>query len=138
MAKCSFCNKKCTTICGICERPMCDDHKHPVNRWHNAFHARWICESCYQAKEKRRKIVLVPILLLSAISIASTMDITWGLKEVSMWNYFLALADLALGIFTVALFYNIITRTEKRMLWLKRTIPVIILWLIIFGITRIL
>jgi hypothetical protein len=136
MAKCSFCDDKAEGFCPICQSPACELHKHPVNRWHNVFHARWICERCYQAKEKKRRIVLVPLLALFAYLIAATMDITWGIKEPSFWAYLWAMASLALGVVGYTFLYHTLARTGKARKWLLRFLPVLLVWIVIFLIQR--
>lgn len=136
MAKCSFCDEKAQDFCAICQSPACKRHQHPVDRWHNVFHARWICESCYQAKERRRKIVVVPILAMFAYLIAKTMNIQWGIKEPSLWAYFLAIASLALGVIGFAALYHTIVRSGKAQTWFVRLLPVLIVWVAIYLTLR--
>lgn len=138
MAKCFFCDEKAEGFCAICQTPACKQHQHPVDRWHNVFHARWICEGCYQAKEKRRKVVLVPLLILFAFLIAKTMDITWGIKEPSLWTYLWAMASLALGVFGFATLYHTVTRSGKTRTWVLRMVPILIIWVVIYMILKIL
>lgn len=138
MAKCCFCDEQAQGNCAICQTPTCEHHKHPVNRWHNVFHARWICEKCYQAKERRRKIVVVPIIFMFVYLIAKTMDIKWGIKEPSLWIYFWALASVALGVLGFAAIYHTVVRSGKARMWLIWLLPALIFWAVIYLILKIL
>ncbi|MCR4441079.1 MAG: hypothetical protein QHH10_02585 [Peptococcaceae bacterium] len=136
MARCHYCEEKATERCGICGLAICETHKHAVNRWHNVFHARWICEGCYQAKERKRKYVLAPVLVVFAFLIARSMKVEWGLREPTTWGYFLALASVALGVLGAAAVYHGITRSKKFKTWLYRLLGAAALWSALYLIYR--
>lgn len=139
MAKCYFCPETATEKCGLCFVPVCDQHKHRVNRWHNAFHASWICEDCYRIKEKKRKIVLVPFLLIFICLIAASMDVRWGLAEPSMWLYFFALATVLLAVVGAGTVYQLlIIRSSASRTWLYRLLAAAGLWGFFYLVYRIL
>lgn len=137
MAKCFFCDEKATLNCGICQTLMCDKHKHAVNRWHNVYHARWICESCYQQREKKRKIILPPILLVLAVLIGKSMEVRWGLNEPSMWFYFLALSGVALGVTGVSVIFHLVTRSAGLKTQLYRLVIAAIVFSLFLFVYRI-
>lgn len=132
MARCCACKETATKICGICEAPLCDSHAHPVNRWHNAYHARWICEHCYTAKQKRRKYVLLPILLIFIFLVAKSINVQWGLQQPSMWEFFFALGSLSFGTIGLAAAYHLVMRTGQGLLWLKRLLPLFAAWILLY------
>lgn len=132
MARCYACEQTATKVCGMCETPVCDNHARPVNRWHNVFHARWICDYCYSEKQKKRKYVLIPVLALCAYLIANSMKIRWGLFEPSMWEYFFALGTLGFSTIGFATAYHVVMRTGKGRLWLVRLLPVFAVWLLLY------
>ena len=134
MGKCYFCEKANTTICGMCETSICDEHKHPVNRWHNVYHARWICQSCYKQRQKKKKYVLVPMLTLFALILYSTMNVQLGLKEPSLWNFLLAVVSVPAGVLGFSGLYHLITLSGQSRKHLILFLPFLLLWIIIYLI----
>lgn len=127
LVKCHYCDEPATANCLICGAPACDKHQHKVSRWHNVYHATWICEGCYQAKNNRRKYVLIPILIISAYFIAASMNVIWGISEPSMWLFFFAAAASAVVVFGMAAVYHIAARTGKAKKWMIYLIPSLVL-----------
>jgi len=136
MAKCFYCEETATLNCGLCFVPICDEHKHAVNRWHNAFHASWICEGCYQLKERKRKIVLVPIAVIFAFFIAKSMDVQWGFTEPSMWGYFFALATVVVAVMGAGAAYQLIMRPAKKRIQGYKLLAAVLVWAVLFLLYR--
>ena len=132
MARCYACKTPATQVCGICEAPVCDKHAHPVNRWHNVYHARYLCEHCYSVKQRRRKYILIPTVSILIFFIAKSMNIQWGLQQPSMWEFFFALCSLGFGTIGFATAYHTVMRTGQGMVWLKRLLPVLAVWVILY------
>lgn len=138
MQDCYFCHEPAAGRCGVCNTPACSRHLHAVNRWHNVFHARQICEGCFLAKERKRKYVLIPLVLLFALLIAKSMGVKWGLAEPSTWSYFFALSSVALGVTGISTVYNAITRSGKALNLLKWFLAVLPAWIVFYSLYSIL
>ena len=138
MAKCYYCPETATQNCGICFTPVCDRHKHPVSRWHNPYHASWICQSCYQQKERKRIFVLVPVVAAFAVLIAASMKVQWGLAEPGMWAYFSALAAVLVVVLAAGTLYKLFTRSSEIKVWIYRLLAAALLWTVLFLAYRIL
>lgn len=136
MAKCFYCDEPAAGSCLVCGTPTCKKHQYPVSRWHNVYHASWICEGCYQAKEKKRKYVLIPVLLISAYVIAASMNVIWGIKEPSMWMFFAVAVGVAVIVFAIASIYHAIAKTGKAKKWLFYFLPFLVIWAIIYFVYK--
>ncbi len=137
MAQCYFCEETATRRCGLCETIVCETHNHKVNPWNNAYRAEFICEHCYRKREKNKRIFVGIVLLFSVIFIASSMGVKWGLREPSMWAYFMTLSLGATGTFGLATVYHFLARTGQGSKWLKWALPPAILWCITYLLYRI-
>ena len=134
--KCKFCDQESTKICGFCEAPICDQHMHPLDRWHNVYHARWICPDCYQQRQRKKKYVIVPLMLFFAILLYFTMNVQFGLNQPSLWQYLLAIVTLPTFVLGFGTFYHLITRSPLSAKLLKMFLPLLVLWLIILSISQ--